>query len=273
MKNRLFIASLSISAATMSACFGASSLVYDFESEGSGDLFKGGVAGWSQDSNNLSAFGQTFPLGYISSTNFGSGVSNTGHLGTQFANTADNSSTTLTGALDVSGLDPVAPSVTLNLAILDNSADNFPGRDAFSVALTGGSGQELAVIEFSPTVGDDLVWDIAVGVNGAAATPTLAQVDVLAGYVFIMNFDTSGTSFLYGPSQGTTSPVLISDEGAVLNFGSSLSAIEMTHDPLAAVGTSANTLAFDNIVVTVPEPTSALFLLLGGVSLFSRRRS
>ena len=84
----------------------ANSVTYDFETSSSGDLFEaGGVSGWSQDTSNPTAFGQTFPLAYISATDFGGGSSNSAHLGTQVANTPDNADTTLTG--DLSSLDPI----------------------------------------------------------------------------------------------------------------------------------------------------------------------
>jgi hypothetical protein len=173
----------------------------------------------------------------------------------------------------VSALDPVSPRLSLNLAILDDVLDNFPGRDDFKVALRDRSGQDMAVISLSPTVGDDLSWDVAVGVNGAAPTTTGAQVDVRAGYVFIVDFNSSSTSFFYGPSQGTTSPVLISNEAAVGNFGSRVAEIAMTHQPVAAVGTSANTLAFDDIEVSVPEPSSSLLIFAAAAFLGVRKRS
>ena len=253
--------------------FLSGAVVYDFELETSGDLFESEVAGWSQDSINPFAFGQTFPLAYVASTDFGFGSTNAGHLGTQFANTADNSSTTLTGLVNVSPEAGSIPRVTVNLAVLDDTSDSFAGRDAFSVALTDQTNQELASVGFTPTFGDDLSWDVSVSVNGAAPTVTLAQIDALAGYLFIMDFASSGTSFLYGPSQGTTSPVLISNQAAVPGFSVNISNVEMTHIPLAPAGTSANTLAFDNIVVSIPEPGSALMVLLSGVLLARRRRS
>jgi hypothetical protein len=274
MNTSFKLASVSSLAATLISANAATSVGYDFSSNSSGDLFTGGVSGWSQSNSNPFAFGQILPRAYIStSTNFGSGPGPTGHLGTQLTNTPDNSPTTVTGALGVSALDPVSPRLSLNLAILDDVLDNFPGRDDFKVALRDRSGQDMAVISLSPTVGDDLSWDVAVGVNGAAPTTTGAQVDVRAGYVFIVDFNSSSTSFFYGPSQGTTSPVLISNEAAVGNFGSRVAEIAMTHQPVAAVGTSANTLAFDDIEVSVPEPSSSLLIFAAAAFLGVRKRS
>jgi hypothetical protein len=150
MRNQLktiIISGVALAAGT--SVYGA--VLYDFNSESTGDLFAGGVSGWTQDSINPSAFGQTFPLAYIATTNFGSVGTNSGHLGTQFANTPDNSSTTVTGSLSV----PNAQSITLNLAILDNDADSFLGRDAFSVTVSTVGSSKLAQIDFTPTVGDE----------------------------------------------------------------------------------------------------------------------
>lgn len=288
MKSLSFNKAAAATALTASVASGAISVGYDFESQSTGDRFTGAVvssitgavtgpaagdvAGWSQDKPNRTSFGQVQALAYIASTNFGGGSTNTGHLGTQFANTSDNSSTTLTGEIDVSSLDFPASRVTLNLAILDDTTDQFTGRDAFHVALTGNIGQGLAEINFTPTVGDDESWDISVAVNGGGATTTTATLDSLAGYVFGINFGPLNTEFSYGPSQGTTSPIIFSTVDPVPLFGAQIANIEMTHEPLVAAGTSANTLVFDDIVVTVPEPGSSLMLCLGLGALAQRRR-
>ena len=240
-------------------------VLYDFSSESSGDLFAGGVTGWTQDSINPSAFGQTFPLAYISTTNFGSGGTNAGHLGTQFSNTPDNSSTTVTGSLAV----PNAQSITLNLAILDNNVDTFVGRDAFSVTVSTVGSSKLAQIDFTPTVGDETLWDISLGVNGAAVSGTLATVRSLSGYIFQIDFGPGATNFSYG-AQGGLADVAIGSRPAVSSFD--LGEIAMTHTPVAPVGTSANTLVFDNIGVVIPEPSSSLLIFLGLGVLGRRRR-
>ena len=55
---------------------------------------------------------------------------------------------------------------------------------------------------------------------------------------------------------------------------SDLGTIAMTHNPLDAEGsTSAHSLIFDNIAVSIPEPSSAALLILGSAFLFGRRRS
>jgi len=256
-----------LSASLASPAFGATTVTYDFQSETLGDLFTGGVTGWSQATPNPSAFGTTFPLAYIASTGFGSGPTNSGHLGTQFANTADNSPTTVSGTLGLSG--SVIGSLTLNLAILDNTADSFPGRDAFSVSVVSPSGAGIARLGLTPTVGQETQWDISIGVNGAPLTPTVASVQSLSGYIFQLDFSTASTSFRYGPQGGSPS-VLIGDRAAPFTF--EFGEIAMTHTPMAAAGTSANTLVFDNIVATIPEPSSALLGLASLVLLCGCRR-
>lgn len=270
MKLLSSMASCSVFALVLSSANGASSLVLDFESETNGDFFSTDVAGWSQDSSNPGAFGQFFPLAYISTSDFGAGASNSGHLGTQFANTPDNSTTTLTTAVDVSSLDVTSPQITLNLAILDNTADNFPGRDGFRIAFTGGLGQGIAEIALTPTAGDDDTWDVAFGVGGTAPTPTPIPIDALAGYVFEVDFNFSNTRLLIGPSQGATAPLVVGTRAAASLSG--LANIEMTHEPIAAAGSSANVLVFDNITVTVPEPSSSLMFALGLGGFAARRR-
>ncbi len=247
----------------------ATSVTYDFEAETAGDFFSDSVTDWSQDTTNPSAFGQSFPLAYISSTAFSGGVfTNTGHLGTRSANLPVNAPTTVSGEIDL----PVttALEVTLNLAIIDNTADAFAQRDAFSVALTNSVNAPIAQIDLTPTSGDDTSWDISVGTGGAVFS-TGSLVEALDAYVFRIVFGTT-TNFYFGGA----------DQGAVIGLGpalpavpgiSDLDAIAMTHNPLGVEGSSATTLVFDNIVVTIPEPSSAILAALGFSFLGRRRRS
>jgi hypothetical protein len=257
---------------------GASSVT--FETDADGALFADNVAGWSQSNTNPTAFDTTSPLAYIATTNFGGGGTNSGHLGTQFGNTPDNSSTTVStnaGLLDFLGLGP-APMLTMNLAILDETgdSDNFPGRDTFSVELRNSSAASLAEIKFVPTVGAASSWDIQVGVGGTETVSTNQTISALEGQRFQINFG-NATTFSYGDSIGGVSDIpLLTLDG--LGFGgvdfASIDSIAMTHIPLADVGTSANTLAFDDIALSsVPEPSGVALLLLGSTFLMGRRRA
>jgi hypothetical protein len=241
-------------------------VLINFDSESTGDLFAGGVSGWTQDSTNPTAFGQTFPLAYIATTDFGSGATNAGHLGTQFANTPDNSATTV--ARSLSGITH-AQSITLNLGILDSAADSFTGRDAFSVTVSSAGSSTLAQIGFTPTLGNETSWNISLGVNGAAASLTAQTLQSLSGYIFKMNFGPGATTFSYGP-QGGAANVLIGSRSALSSFA--LGEISMTHTPISAAGTSANNLVFDNINIAVPEPSSSVLLVLGLAMVARRRR-
>jgi len=250
--------------------YAATSVTYDFEAEALNDNFSDSVVGWSQDSTNPSVFGQTLSLAYIASTNFGTGETNSGHLGSQFANTPDLAPTSVTGTLDFTGIDEAAPRATLNLAIIDDPTDQFVGRDSFSVSLVNRGGESLAEIAFTPTVGNLDTWDIALGVNGAPATTTSGTVTSTSGYQFTMKFGATATSFSYESSFGGPD-TLLGNRPTIST--SSLSAIAMTHFPIAPAGSSASTLVFDNIVVSVPEPSSVVLFSLGCLSLARRRRS
>ena len=248
----------------------ATSVSYDFELETPNDYFSDGVVGWSQDSINPSGvFGQTFPLAYIATTNFGSGLTNSGHLGSQFANTPLLTSTTVSGVLDFTGIDPAAPGATMNLAIKDDVTDQFEERDSFTVSFANSGGGSLAEIEFTPTVGNLNTWDIAVGVNGVPASATTGTMIALSGYRFRLDFGATATSFFYGSSFGGPE-VLLGNRPAIPTSG--LSAIEMTHFPAAPVGESATTLVFDNIVVSIPEPSTTALFVLGFLALAGRRQ-
>jgi len=263
----------------------ATQLNYDFDSSTSGDQFSGnGVSGWSQDIANPSAFGQTFPLAYVSATNFGGGSSNSAHLGTQFANTPNNASTTLTGDLTslTAGGQPNAGHIynmvnaSFNLAVLDDSSDSFAGRDGFSVALTTDSGAEAATIGLSPTSGNNDSWDVSVGVNGSTST-TGATITANSAYRFYIESLDGSTTFKFEAADGTGNAWINTiDSGVVSPFTNTLNqvtGIAFSHDPLASVGTSANTLAFDEISVQIPEPSSSLLVVLSaGLIAFRRRR-
>ncbi|MDB4490760.1 PEP-CTERM sorting domain-containing protein [bacterium] len=249
----------------------ANSVTYDFETSSSGDLFEaGGVSGWTQDTSNPTAFGQTFPLAYISATDFGGGSSNSAHLGTQVANTPDNADTTLTG--DLSSLDPIYNmlNVSFNMAVLDDSADSFEGRDAFNVALTTAAGSQVATIGFNPNAGDNEVWDVSVGVNGSTST-TPQTISANSGYSFYISSRDNTTTFSYGAGDGSGNIIGLGSFVAATSLNS-ITGITFEHDPLSEVGTSAHTLAFDNLTVQIPEPSSSLLMVLSAGLIAIRRR-
>ncbi|YCM42620.1 PEP-CTERM sorting domain-containing protein [Verrucomicrobiaceae bacterium 227] len=266
----LSLPALGLSLALACPALAATSLSYDFNGETNGAFFTGGVTGWTQDNPNPTAFGQVFPIAYIGQKNLGAGSSLVGQLGTELANQADNSPTTVSGAFEFTGTDTISPQVTLNLGIIDNDADSFTGRDAFSVAVTAGASQTIAQINFTPTAGDVTTWDVSVGVNGDPVTATGAKVTAVAGYAFQFDFGPSATSILYG-SATTGANVLVANLDSVSNYG--ITGIAMTHTPLAAAGTSLNYLVFDDIVASVPEPSTFALFLLGLPFLTARRRS
>ena len=262
----------------------ATQLNYDFESSSSGDQFSGnGVSGWSQDIANPSAFGQTFPLAYVSATNFGGGSSNSAHLGTQVANTPNNASTTLTGDLTslTAGGQANAGHIynmvyaSFNLAVLDDSSDSFDGRDGFSVALTTASGAEAATIGLSPTSNNDDSWDVSVGVNGSTST-TGATITANSAYKFYIESLDGSTTFKFEAADGTGNTWINTiDSGVVSPFTNTLNqvtGIAFSHDPLGTAGSSANTLAFDEVSVQIPEPSSSLLMVLSAGLIAIRRR-
>ena len=259
----------------------ATQLNYDFDSSSSGDLFSGGgVSGWSQDTANPSAFGQTFPLAYVSATNFGGGSSNSAHLGTQFANTPGNADTTLTGSLTsltAGNQQHIYNMVnaSFNLAVLDDSSDSFAGRDGFSVALTTDSGAEAATIGLSPTSGNNDTWDVSVTAGGTTST-TGGTINANSAYRFYIESLDGSTTFKYEAADGTGNTWISSvDFDVVSPFTNTLNqvtGIAFSHDPLGTAGSSANTLAFDEISVQIPEPSSSLLMVLSAGLIAIRRR-
>ena len=266
----------------------ANSLTYDFDSSSSGDLFSGsGVSGWSQDVANPSAFGQTTPLAYIAATNFGGGSSSSAHVGTQLGNTVNGVDTTLTGSLTslaAGGLYSAQNgtyiynmvSASFNVAVLDDSADSFTGRDGFSVALTTDAGAQAATVGFSPTSGDNDKWDVSVGVNGSTST-TGQTIDANSAYRFYIDSLDGATNFSFSAADGSGLTIGLAsiNSGNASAFTSTLNqvtGIAFTHDPIASDGTSANTLAFDDISVQIPEPSSSLLMVLSAGLIAIRRR-
>jgi len=251
------------------ASLGAAVVTYDFNSETSGDLFSNGVTGWSQDTANPVAFGTEFPLGYISSVNFTGSASNAGFLGTYNGNTADNSSTTVSGSLAGSG-QIAGRAVSFNMAIVDNAADSFTTRDAFTVAVTNDSGTAVARLDFSPDSGNDSSWNVAIGVNGGATVATAYSLTQGSGYEIALQFLGDETRFLHRASTGGNFIGLGTLAPAVGTFGE----FQATHNPLGLAGTSANALIFDDISAgaVIPEPSSSLLAVLGVSSLVLRRK-
>ena len=247
---------------------------YDFETQTEGDVFDGEVTGWSQDTGNPEAFGVVFPIGYISTIDFsgsGSGT-NTGFLGTYRGNTPDNASTTVTG--DLSGVGAIAAgdsSVTFNLAIIDDSTDQFTTRDEFSVVVRNDSSGEVARIDLAPNAFDETLWNVSIGVNGAPTVGALYSLEEGFGYQISIEFEGGQTRFLHRSSVGGGTYIGLGNLAPVTSgdFGD----IQMIHNPQGLAGSSANALVFDNIVA-VPEPSSSSLLLLGlAGALGWRRRS
>jgi hypothetical protein len=272
MSNKINLHLAAVVAAFGGSAFAASSVTYDFQSSAAGDLFAdSGVAGWSQDTTNPKAFGQTFPLAYVAATNFGGGSSVSAHLGTQQSNTPDNADTTLTGSL--SSLDPIynMVSVSFNLAVLDDSADSYDGRDNFNIALIDASGAQAATIGLTPTASNNEVWDIAVGVNGSTST-TPQTISANSGYSFYIESRDNLTSFSYGAGDGSGLRIGLGSFDEKVTSLNSITGIAFEHDPLSPVGTSAHTLAFDNVSVQIPEPSSSLLMVLSAGLIAIRRR-
>ena len=271
MKNKISC-SLSALVSLAGSAFAANSVTYDFNSSVANDYFEGGgVAGWSQDTQNPSAFGNQFPLAYVAATNFqnGEGLSNSAHLGTQRANTPDNADTTLSG--DLSSLNPInnMMNVSFNMAILDDKTDSYEGRDNFNVALTDASGAQAATIGLSPNAGSNEKWDVSVGVNGSTST-TGYTISAQSSYSFAIESRDNTTRFLLsGP--GISQQLLSSIDANVTSLNS-VTGITFEHDPRSLVGTSAHTLAFDNVSVQIPEPSSSLLMVLSAGLIAIRRR-
>jgi hypothetical protein len=261
------ILTASVSSLLFSSLSNAAMVSYDFDGQQSGDLFSGGVSGWSQDSANPSAFGTTFPLGYIGSVNFTGATSNGGYLGTYQANTADNSSTTLSGSLAGAGQIP-GRSVGFNVAILDNANDSFTTRDAFGVDVTNSSGASVARIDFSPNASNESAWDVAIGVNGGSTVTTAYSLTQGSGYELAIQFAAEETRFLHRASSGGNLIGLGTLDRVLGDFGD----FQVSHSPQGFAGTSANALAFDNIATVVPEPSSSLLAVLGVSSFMLRRK-
>jgi hypothetical protein len=272
MFSRLSIQLSAVIAPLVGSALAANSVTYDFQSSAAGDHFTGGgVSGWEQDVANLQAFGTTFPLAYVAATNFGGGSSVSAHLGTQQANTPDNADTTLTGSL--ASLNPAynMVSVSFNLAVLDDSTDSYEGRDKFNVALTDASGAQAATIGFTPSAGSNEVWDIAVGINGSTST-TPQTISANSGYTFYIDSRDNLTTFSYGAGDASGLKIGLGTFNEKVTSLNSLTGITFEHDPLSPAGTSAHTLAFDNVSVQIPEPSSSLLMVLSAGLIAIRRR-
>ena len=250
----------------------STSVTYDFNSSSVGDVFAGGgVPGWTQSNSNPEAFGQSFPLAYIASSNFGGGGSNAAHLGTQRANTPDNSDTTITGDLSSLAVYNMM-SVSLDMAVIDDSADAFLGRDAFSVALTTAAGAEAATIGFNPTTGNNEQWDVSVGVNGNTST-TGQVISAGSGYTFYINSRDNPTSFSFSAADDSGLTIGLGTINGIVTDLNSVTGISFEHDTLSLEpGTSAHTMVIEDVSVQIPEPSSSLLMVLSAGLIAIRRR-
>ena len=249
----------------------STSVTYDFDSSSVGDYFtNGGVPGWTQSNSNPTAFDKTFPLAYIASSNFGGGGSKAAHLGTQFANTPDNSDTIITGDLSSLAVYNMM-SVSLDMAVIDDSADAFLGRDAFSVALTTAAGAEAATIGFNPTTGNNEQWDVSVGVNGNTST-TGQVISAGSGYTFYIDSRDNTTSFSFSAADGSGLTIGLGTINGIVTDLNSVTGISFEHDTLSGPGTSAHTMVIEDVSVQIPEPSSTLLMVLSAGLIAIRRR-
>ena len=168
-------------------------------------------------------------------------------------------------------------SASFNLAVLDDSSDSFTGRDAFSVALTTDSGAEAATIGLSPTsgAGNSDSWDVSVTAGGTTST-TGGTITANSAYKFYIESLDGSTTFKFEAADGTGNTWINTiDSGVVSPFTNTLNqvtGIAFSHDPLGTAGSSANTLAFDEISVQIPEPSSSLLMVLSAGLIAIRRR-
>ena len=271
MKANTSIFFLSTALAVITSGVGAAATVYNFESEAVDDFFSGGgVTGWTQDQPNPSIIGTQIPLAYINTATFAGTSSNAGYLGTLRGNLTPNATTTLSGA--ISGAGSLAGSrLSVNFAIADNAGDTFMTRDSFQISITDNSSATIAQLLFTPDAGDTAIWNLWYSLGGGALISSASTAIANSGYFLDFLFTFTAASISYGTATTGTGTSVIGT-GVVPGF-SDFEALNISHIPTGAPGSSANALVFDNVVATIPEPSSAALLALAALGLIRRRRS
>ena len=162
-------------------------------------------------------------------------------------------------------------SVSLDMAVIDDSADAFLGRDAFSVALTTASGAQAATIGFNPTTGNNEQWDVSVGVNGNTST-TGQVISAGSGYTFYIDSRDNTTSFSFSAADGSGLTIGLGTINGIVTDLNSVTGISFEHDTLSGPGTSAHTMVIEDVSVQIPEPSSSLLMVLSAGLIAIRRR-
>ncbi|MFD2256114.1 PEP-CTERM sorting domain-containing protein [Luteolibacter algae] len=269
---KIYHTMLSAVCAVVAAGSASAAVSYNFNSETDFDFFTGGgVSGWSQDQANPSIGSVVRPMAFIENATFAGTASFAGHLGTEVANLSPSATTTLTGSL--TGAGAVSNSrVSLNFAIADSVTSGLLTRDSFEIAILDDTSSELAALLFTADPASSTTWKISYRLAGGMLVDTASTAIAGSGYFLAFDFSDTTGKISYGTATAGVGTNLIG-EGA-LTSADDLGAINISHIPVAAEGTSVNKIIFDNInaATTVPEPSSALLLALGGLALIRRRR-
>ncbi len=149
---------------------------------------------------------------------------------------------------------------------------SFPGRDAFGVSFKNGSSDVFRLaFEPSPTFPTQMAMAYY---DSANVRTSLTQAAVYGGkYSLNLAFTPNGANadfvFTVTPEVGPGS----TRTGSVVGGSMTKLALDFDVDPLKAPSAAgSNYIAWNNIVVTVPEPATALFGMIGLATALVRRR-
>jgi hypothetical protein len=243
-----------------------------------------GFDGWTQSEPNFND-GDVFPWAYGSNVNGNPAAAIGGYYNTDAPASNEfyiSQTVSLFGGVDLA----------LNFTITDSSPFEFEGvmygaeRNRFSIGFHNAGGDEVFSLIFDPNV--DLVnpdpvlnpandWNVSSSSYGVQTTATMAVVEggnySLSMYLLpidgVLNFFYALTAPGSAPTVRGTLPGLTDQDFAKLRVG-----MTATDDGLGngeSFGT--NFLAFQSVVVTIPEPSSLLLcsVALGGLVLRRKR--
>ena len=247
-----------------------------------------GIEGWTQSVPNYVDPGDStvYPRGFVTQVGSSNAIGLGGYYDSD-PNAGGSPAVYLQHDLGFTTLSLDKSSMSFDFAVVDSGSFD-PDRNQFSIGYYDSSGDELISAVFRPASQSSdpglttALWNVYWSTGGVmSATPAFAIAE--SGF-YSLSLDTlaagSDVGFRMRLSSGVNSQ---STTGSLTGLaGTDLSALKIgfiedgTEDPVngGGGGYGENFIALNNLVVTVPEPSS-LLLCAGSVMtlLFARRRS
>jgi hypothetical protein len=224
------------------------------------------------------------PLSWITPWSSNGGVGNkAGAIGGYYNSpVADSYSVSSAVSQAISGT-----SISFDMAIQDSTNGNvddgyYTNRDVFGFSVSTSTGDVLASLTFTPTAqtttpegGTAASWLVSYTVAGGTTQMTSIPMYEDVQYLVELSFSGSEVTIGFGAGEATnvfTATMTGVDSSA--EIGSVSFDWEKSVDDLGvALDFGDNFVRFDNLAVTIPEPSSALLMGVASLGLLRRRRT